>query len=205
MNTRIEGYEVLAVPPLFLQESGHSGGIPVDSGIYTGMFRGMVFHGMDRNTVPRNGQEWNFTVCWYIIVYLFVTDNKQGLFGKHVYQTSPLSSSHHHHHHVRHHRPRSSSPPTVIVHDGLNPAHTGFHRPPRPPTLDNDTRASTSPDQNGNHRLVDCDTPPIRLGSTSAPQRSAATPECPCHQNGNQLLSTMTPAHSFGLTLHPNT
>ena len=24
--------EVLAVPPLFLQESGHSGGIPVDSG-----------------------------------------------------------------------------------------------------------------------------------------------------------------------------
>ena len=27
-----EGGEVLAVPPLFLQESGHSGGIPVDSG-----------------------------------------------------------------------------------------------------------------------------------------------------------------------------
>ena len=25
-------WEVLAVPPLFLQESGHSGGIPVDSG-----------------------------------------------------------------------------------------------------------------------------------------------------------------------------
>ena len=30
--------EVLAVPPLFLQKSSHSGGIPVDSGIYTGMF-----------------------------------------------------------------------------------------------------------------------------------------------------------------------
>ena len=25
-------FEVLAVPPLFLQESGHSGGIPVESG-----------------------------------------------------------------------------------------------------------------------------------------------------------------------------
>ena len=157
---------------------------------------GILFPGMGRNGISR--------FVWYIIVYLFVTDNKQGLFGKHVYQTSPLSSSHHHHHPVRHHRPRSSSPPTVIVHDGLNPAHTGFHHPPRPPTLDNDTRASTSPDQNGNHRLVDCDTPPIRLGSTSAPQRSAATPEHPRHQNGNQLLSTMTPAHSFGLTLHPN-
>ena len=30
--------EVLAVPPLFLQESSHSGGIPVVSGIYTRMF-----------------------------------------------------------------------------------------------------------------------------------------------------------------------
>ena len=30
LNTAL--YEVLAVPPLFLQESGHSGGIPVDSG-----------------------------------------------------------------------------------------------------------------------------------------------------------------------------
>ena len=39
--------EVLAVPPLFLQESGHSSGILVDSGIYTGMLNG----------VPRNGQE----------------------------------------------------------------------------------------------------------------------------------------------------
>ena len=59
--------EVLAVPPLFLQESGHSGGIPVewdlaegpanlfipvDSGIYTGMFPGMVFPGMGRNGIP---------------------------------------------------------------------------------------------------------------------------------------------------------
>ena len=25
-------FEVLSVPPLFLQESGHSGGIPVESG-----------------------------------------------------------------------------------------------------------------------------------------------------------------------------
>ena len=39
--------EVLAVPPLFLQESGHSGGIPVASGIYTGMFPGI-----GRNGIP---------------------------------------------------------------------------------------------------------------------------------------------------------
>ena len=45
------GEEVLAVPPLFLQESGHSGGIPVDSGIYTGMFPGMVFPRMGRNAI----------------------------------------------------------------------------------------------------------------------------------------------------------
>ena len=32
MTTPTPNSEVLAVPPLFLQESGHSGGIPVDSG-----------------------------------------------------------------------------------------------------------------------------------------------------------------------------
>ena len=80
--------EVLAVPPIFLQESSHSGGIPVDSGgmklaegsanlfipvfsipldprIYTRMFPRMVF--------PRIW--WNrLFVC-----YLFVINNKQCL------------------------------------------------------------------------------------------------------------------------------
>ena len=59
--------EVLAVPPLFLQESSHSGGIPVDSGIYTGMFPGMVFPGMDWNGVPRNPLE-------LFICLLFICD-----------------------------------------------------------------------------------------------------------------------------------
>jgi len=146
-----------------------------------------------------------FVYLLYIIVYLFVTDNKQCLFGNHVYQTS-LHSSSHHHHHVPHHCPRSSSPPppTVIAHDGLNPAHTGFHHPPCTPMLDNDTRASTSPEQNRNHCLVDCYPPPIRLGSTSHPNARQPRQSAHVTRTATSAQSTTTPAHSFGLTLHPN-
>ena len=154
---------------------------------------------MDQNTVPQNGQEWNFKafrlfVC-YIIVYLFVMDNKQGLFGNHIYQTSPLSSSHQHLHHVRHHCPQSLSPPppTMIVHDGLNPAHTGFHHPPRTPMLDNDTRVSTSPDQNSNHCLVNCDPPPIHLGLTSQPNAQQPPQSAHITRTATTAQSTMTP------------
>ena len=197
------------MPPLFLQESSHSGGILVDSRIYT-----RIFPGMDWNSVPWNGQEWNFMafhlfVC-YIIVYLFVMDNKQCLFGNHVCQTSPLSSSHHHHH-VRHHCPQSSSPPppTVIAHNGLNPTHTGFHYPTHMPTLNNNTRASTTPDQNGNHCLLDCNPPPICLGSTSHPDAQQPHQSTHITRTATSTQLTMTPPicltspHTPMLDSHP--
>ena len=75
--------EVLAAPPLFLEESGHSGGIPVDSGgmkfsrrlcsfIYSSVFHSGGFWNLHWNGVPQNGVPQNPLELF--ICLLFICD-----------------------------------------------------------------------------------------------------------------------------------
>ena len=191
---------------------------------------------MDWDRVPQNGQEWNSTafhlfIC-YIIVYLFVTDNKQCLFGNHVYQTLPLffppppppcspplptilitTTSHDDCTQQAQPHPHWFPPPTLHAnagqwHQSLHVTLTEWQPPPhqlQPPT--HLFRLHLTPQHLtatlDAHHPFKYDPCPF-VWPHLAPQCSTAMPECPHHQNSNQHPVDYDLTHSFGLTLYPN-